>query len=171
MSQESEASESAERTTLPIEQALPIERVNEITAKEGRAGRHYWPIYTMHKWWARCRNDDLKRGRRQYLRRHPARERHRRNRCLFYLLEVTAYSYDDLNKLTRGTDATPERMQDMRLYRMDSGFTLGTWDDEARIAYIRDRVANDEELTDLDRAQLLRYRWERGKSITEYLKQ
>ena len=87
------------------------------------------------------------------------------------LLETGDPSYDDLNKLTRGTDATPERMQDMRLYRIDNGFTLGTWDDDTRIAYIQDRVANDEELTDLDRAQLLRYRWEHGKSITEYLKQ
>jgi putative DNA methylase len=87
------------------------------------------------------------------------------------LLETPDPSYDDLNKLTRGTNATPERMQDMRLYQMDDGFRLGTWDDEARIAYIQDRVANGEELTDLDRTQLLRYRWEHGKSITEYLEQ
>lgn len=87
------------------------------------------------------------------------------------LLETSDPSYDDLNKLTRGTNATPERMRDMRFYRMDDGFRLGTWDDETRIAYIQDRVANGEGLTDLDRAQLLRYRWEHGKSITEYLEQ
>ena len=44
---------SGDRTELPIERGFPIERVNEIAAKEGRARRHYRPIYTMHKWWAR----------------------------------------------------------------------------------------------------------------------
>ncbi|MCU4799738.1 DUF1156 domain-containing protein [Halobacteria archaeon HArc-gm2] len=85
------------------------------------------------------------------------------------LLETPGASYDDLNKLTRGTNATPERMEDMRLYRMDEGFKLGTWDDEKRIAYIQSRVDSDEELTDLDKAQFLRYRWEHGKSVSEYL--
>jgi len=85
------------------------------------------------------------------------------------LLETPNASYDDLNKLSRGTNATPERMEDMRLYRMDDGFKLGTWDDEKRIAYIQSRVNSDKELTDLDKAQFLRYRWEHGKSISEYL--
>jgi len=85
------------------------------------------------------------------------------------LLETPDASYDDLNKLCRGTNATPERMEDMRLYRMDDGFKLGTWDDEKRIAYIQSRVESDEELTDIDRAQFLRYRWEHGKSVSEYL--
>ncbi|WP_175452967.1 hypothetical protein [Halorientalis regularis] len=52
---------------------------------------------------------------------------------------------------------------------MDDGFKLGTWDDEKRIAYIQSRVDSDEELTDLDKAQFLRYRWEHGKSISGYL--
>ncbi|RJT07491.1 DUF1156 domain-containing protein [Halococcus sp. IIIV-5B] len=85
------------------------------------------------------------------------------------LLEDTDPGYNDLNKLCRGTNATPERMEDMRLYRMDDGFALGTWDDERRIAYIQNRVENDEELTDLDKAQFLRYRWEHGKSVSGYL--
>jgi len=85
------------------------------------------------------------------------------------LLETPEASYNDLNKLCRGTNATPERMEDMRLYRMDNGFRLGTWNDEKRIAYIQRRVDSDEELTDLDKAQFLRYRWEHGKSVTEYL--
>jgi adenine-specific DNA methylase len=53
MSQEIGDSAEDERTTLPIEKGFPIERVNEIAAKEGRAKMHYRPIYTMHKWWAR----------------------------------------------------------------------------------------------------------------------
>jgi len=86
------------------------------------------------------------------------------------LLETPNPSFDDLNKLCRGTNATTARMEDMNLYRMDSGeFTLGTWDDEKRIAYIQNRIEDDEDLTDLDKAQFLRYRWEHGKSITEYL--
>ena len=85
------------------------------------------------------------------------------------LLETRDASYNDLNKLSRGTDATPERMEDMHLYRIDDGFTLGTWDDEKRIAYIQSRVDSDEELTDLDKVQFLRYRWEHGKNVSEYL--
>ena len=85
------------------------------------------------------------------------------------LLETPGASYDDLNKLCRGTNATPERMEDMHLYRMDDDFTLGTWENEKRIAYVQGRVGNDEELTDLDKAQFLRYRWEHGKSVSEYL--
>lgn len=44
---------SGERKELPIERGFPIERINEIGEKEGRAKRWYRPIYTMHKWWAR----------------------------------------------------------------------------------------------------------------------
>lgn len=85
------------------------------------------------------------------------------------LLEVQDPSYDDLNKLCRGTNATPEQMEDMRLYRMDEGFKLGTWEDEKRQNYIQARIDAGEELTDLDKAQYLRYRWEHGKSVTDYL--
>ncbi|RDZ49586.1 DNA methyltransferase [Haloferax sp. Atlit-4N] len=41
------------RLSLPVERGFPIERINELAEKEGRAKRHYRPIYTMHKWWAR----------------------------------------------------------------------------------------------------------------------
>jgi len=50
---QSEKRDAGERTELPIERGFPIERVNEIAEKESRAGMHYRPIYTMHKWWAR----------------------------------------------------------------------------------------------------------------------
>lgn len=53
MSQEIGHSEGDQRKVLPIEKGFPIERVNEIAEKEGRAKRWYRPIYTMHKWWAR----------------------------------------------------------------------------------------------------------------------
>ncbi|WP_311170438.1 DUF1156 domain-containing protein [Halobellus ordinarius] len=87
------------------------------------------------------------------------------------LLETPDSSYDDLNKLTRGTDASPEQMEDMRLYRMEGGeFILGTWDDEKRMAYIQERVNGDDEaLNALDKAQFLRYRYEQGKSTQNYL--
>jgi putative DNA methylase len=86
------------------------------------------------------------------------------------LLESPDPSYDDLNKLSRGTNATPGRMEELRLYRQDNGdFILGNWDDEKRIAYIQDRVESGEELSTLDKAQFLRYRWEHGKSVSDYL--
>lgn len=37
----------------PIEKYFPIQNVNKIAEKEAIAKRHYRPIYTMHKWWAR----------------------------------------------------------------------------------------------------------------------
>jgi putative DNA methylase len=86
------------------------------------------------------------------------------------LLEGGDPSYDDLNKLCRGTNAKPERMEEMRLYRQENGdFILGTWDDEKRVAYVQDRVTTGGELTDLDKAQFLRYRWEHGKAVSDYL--
>jgi hypothetical protein len=87
------------------------------------------------------------------------------------LLEIPEATYNDLNKLTRGTDASTEQMRDMHLYRIEGGeFILGTWDDEKRIAYIQDRVKSDgNDLNALDKAQLLRHRYEQGKSTQNYL--
>ncbi len=53
MSQEHGERQSGDRPELPIERGFPIERINEIAEKEGRAKQWYRPIYTMHKWWAR----------------------------------------------------------------------------------------------------------------------
>ncbi len=46
-------SDDGGRTERPIERGFPVERVNEIAARESRAKQWYRPIYTMHKWWAR----------------------------------------------------------------------------------------------------------------------
>jgi hypothetical protein len=87
------------------------------------------------------------------------------------LLETPDATYNDLNKLTRGTNASSEQLKDMNLYRRENGkFILGTWDDEKRMAYIQDRVNGDDEaLNALDKAQFLRYRYEQGKSTQNYL--
>jgi len=88
------------------------------------------------------------------------------------LLETPDATYDDLNKLTRGTNASPEQMSDMRLYRFENGsFVLGTWDDQKRMAYIQERVSEGggNNLNALDKAQFLRYRYEQGKSTQDYL--
>lgn len=53
MSEQEQSKRSEGRPELPIERGFPIERVNEIAEKEGRAKQWYRPIYTMHKWWAR----------------------------------------------------------------------------------------------------------------------
>jgi hypothetical protein len=90
------------------------------------------------------------------------------------LLETPDATYNDLNKLTRGTDANPEQMEDMHLYRTEEGqFILGTWNDEKRMAYVQNRINSDGDngLTPLDKAQFLRYRYEQGKSIQNYLEQ
>ncbi|TKX40030.1 DUF1156 domain-containing protein [Halorubrum sp. CGM4_25_10-8A] len=87
------------------------------------------------------------------------------------LLEIDGPTYSDLNMLTRGTSANPDEMKEIHLYRMDSGeFILGTWEDEKRLAYVQERVSEDEDgLTPLDKAQFLRHRYEHGKSIQDYL--
>lgn len=87
------------------------------------------------------------------------------------LLETPDATYNDLNKLTRGTNASPEQMKDMNLYRRENGkFILGTWNDEKRMAYIQERVNGDDQaLNALDKAQFLRYRYEQGKSTQNYL--
>lgn len=53
MSEQEQSGRTEGRPELPIERGFPIERVNEIAQKEGRAKQWYRPIYTMHKWWAR----------------------------------------------------------------------------------------------------------------------
>jgi len=53
MSEQEGSNQSTDQPELPIERGFPIERINEIAEKESRAKRHYRPVYTMHKWWAR----------------------------------------------------------------------------------------------------------------------
>lgn len=42
-----------QRREFPIERGFPIEQVNDLADREGRAKLHYRPLTTMHKWWAR----------------------------------------------------------------------------------------------------------------------
>lgn len=87
------------------------------------------------------------------------------------LLDTENPSYNDINKLCRGTSANPEDLKAMKLYSQEDGFELGTWDNEKRQAYIQERVngMGDEHLTSLDKIQFLRYRYEKGQSIQNYL--
>jgi len=87
------------------------------------------------------------------------------------LLDTSNVSYDDVNKLCRGTNATPEELKEMRLYNQDDGFELGTWDNEKRQAYIQERVNGDggEHLSNLDKLQFLRYRYEKGQAVQNYV--
>jgi hypothetical protein len=89
------------------------------------------------------------------------------------LLDGRRSTYDELNKHLKGSSASEERMKEMRLYRMNSGdLALGTWDDERRQAYVQNKVTEGNgDVTDLDRAQFLRYRYETGKSTAEYVEQ
>ncbi|WP_440991569.1 DUF1156 domain-containing protein [Haloarchaeobius baliensis] len=87
------------------------------------------------------------------------------------LLDTSNVSYDDVNKLCRGTNATPEELKEMRLYNQDDGFELGTWDNEKRQAYIQERVNGDggDHLSNLDKLQFLRYRYEKGQAVQNYV--
>jgi hypothetical protein len=87
------------------------------------------------------------------------------------LLDTANVSYDDVNKLCRGTNATPEDLTDTRLYNTEDGFELGTWDSEKRQAYIQERVNGDggDHLSNLDKLQFLRYRYEKGQAVQNYV--
>ncbi|KOX91304.1 DNA methyltransferase [Haloarcula rubripromontorii] len=87
------------------------------------------------------------------------------------LLDTANVSYDDVNKLSRGTNANPEDLKEMRLYNQDDGFELGTWDNEKRQAYIQERVNgdSDDHLSNLDKLQFLRYRYEKGQAVQNYV--
>jgi hypothetical protein len=87
------------------------------------------------------------------------------------LLDTKNPTYDDVNKLCRGTSASPEELKEMCLYTQDEGFQLGTWDNEKRQAHIQERVNGDgdKHLTALDKLQFLRYRYEKGQSVQNYV--
>jgi len=87
------------------------------------------------------------------------------------LIDTPNPSFDDVNKLCRGTNATPEDLKETRLYNQDDGFELGTWDNEKRQAYIQERVNGDggEHLSNLDKLQFLRYRYEKGQAVQNYV--
>ncbi|WP_080506848.1 DUF1156 domain-containing protein [Halorubrum distributum] len=80
-------------------------------------------------------------------------------------------TYNDLNKLCRGTNTTPDGLKDMRLFSMDDNdLILGSWNDEKRQAYVQNKVQEGNgDLTNLDKAHFLRYHYEQGKSVSKYL--
>jgi adenine-specific DNA methylase len=88
------------------------------------------------------------------------------------LRRSTSPSYNDFNKLLRRSEASEEEMRDKALFRMDGdNFILGDWNDEKRQAYVRSKVSEaTSELSVLDKAHFLRYRYEEDKSTKEYLK-
>jgi putative DNA methylase len=87
------------------------------------------------------------------------------------LLDTPNPSFDDVNKLCRGTNATPEDLKETHLYNQDDGFELGTWDNEKRQAYIQERINGDggDHLSNLDKLQFLRYRYEKGQAVQNYV--
>ena len=87
------------------------------------------------------------------------------------LLEERKPTYDDLNKHLKRSDASEEQMKEMQLFRMDGDdFILCQWGDEKRQAYVQSKVEEGNgDLTTLDKAHFLRYRFEQGKDPKEYL--
>jgi len=88
------------------------------------------------------------------------------------LLEEHQPSYNDLNKHLKRSDASEQQMRDMQLFRRDGReFVLCQWGDEKRQAYVQSKVEEGNgDLTNLDKAHFLRYRFEQGKDPKEYLK-
>ncbi len=87
------------------------------------------------------------------------------------LLEEYNPGYDDLNKHLRHSDASEDQLKEMQLVEMDSGkFSLLDWRDGDRQAYVHDKL-QEGEATPLDKAHFLRYRFEEGKTTSEYLEQ
>jgi hypothetical protein len=89
------------------------------------------------------------------------------------LLRSREPTYDDLNKLLRKSDASEEELREKALFRVENNnFVLGNWDDQKRQAYVVEKVERGEsELTPLERAHFLRYRYEEGKSTSTYREQ
>jgi adenine-specific DNA methylase len=87
------------------------------------------------------------------------------------LLEEQGPTYNDLNKHLKRSDASEEQMKEMQLFRMEAGeFILCKWNDEKRQAYVQNKVQEaNGDLTTLDKAHFLRYRFEQGKSTSDYL--
>jgi len=79
--------------------------------------------------------------------------------------------YDDFNKLLRRSEASEEEMREKALFRMEGNdFIIGDWRDQKRQAYVQDKVTGGNgDLTVLDKAHFLRYRYEEDKSTKEYL--
>ena len=84
------------------------------------------------------------------------------------LLEEPDPDFDTVNKLCRGANTTPDELKEQALFTTADGFTLGTWDNEDRIAYLEDAV-RDGELDDLGRLQFLRYRFDRDDPIARFV--
>ncbi len=87
------------------------------------------------------------------------------------LLEEHDPGYDDLNKHLRHSDASEDQLKEMQLVEMGGGrFSLLDWRDEGRQGYVHNKV-EDGDATPLDKAHFLRYRFEEGKTTSEYLEQ
>ena len=86
------------------------------------------------------------------------------------LLRSREPGYDDLNKLLRRSDVSEEELREKALFRMEGGdFYLGDWNDTERQAYVVEKVERGEsDPTPLEQAHFLRYRYEEGKSTSEY---
>jgi adenine-specific DNA methylase len=87
------------------------------------------------------------------------------------LLDTDNPGYDDVNKLCRGTNTNPEGLKQQQLYIQEDEFKLGTWNNEKRQAYIQERISGDTDshLIALDKLQFLRYRYEKGQSVQNYI--
>ena len=71
------------------------------------------------------------------------------------LLSMGEPTFNDVNRLCRGTGVSPNDLQERAFFDTTDGFTLLRWHDEQRMAYLQAKAPD--ELSALERVQLLRY--------------
>jgi hypothetical protein len=86
------------------------------------------------------------------------------------LLDTPDPDFDDVNKLCRRTSTKPEDLTELCLHNTENGFEFGTWDNRKRQAHIQERVNGDGDnhLSNLDKLQFLRCRYEKGQIVQNY---
>jgi len=85
------------------------------------------------------------------------------------LLAMENPTLEDVNRLCRGTKISPEDLRDRSLFDTSDGFQLTSWADDSRLAYLKARDCN--ELTALERVQILRYDTEQEARTTDELRE
>ncbi len=84
------------------------------------------------------------------------------------LLAMEEPTFDDVNRLCRGTNIDPNDLRDRSLFDTTDGFRLTNWSDDDRLAYIKSR--DIDALTALERVQLMRYDTEKETGTMDELR-
>jgi putative DNA methylase len=81
------------------------------------------------------------------------------------LLSIESPTFGDVKRLCRGTRINPSDLSERALFETEDGFTLTRWNDDRRRSYLLEKSVED--LTALERVQLLRYNSDQGTTVDE----